>query len=172
MNPHRKLVRKVVLKGPPKKLAIETGIPESTLYHWYEEGEHARTCPMEYLVAIYQSTGDRRLVIHFCAECGGYFVPNAPAEPLPEGEALVKAIGRMDDAHADFEKALARVKKQGGFTPVDLPRVRKRWNRYQSKVEGLLSAGKRGRYAKKITAWLLGLWPTVETLTEMAAACG
>ena len=123
-------------------------------------------------VAIYQSTDDRRLVIHLCTERGGYFVPNAPAEPLPEGEAIVNAIGRMDDAHADFEKALARVKKQGGFTPVDLPRVRKRWNRYQLKVEGLLSAGKRGRYAKQITAWLLGLWPTVEALTELAAACG
>ena len=172
MNPHRKLMRKVVLQGPPKKLAIETGIPESTLYHWYEEGEHARTCPMEYLVAIYQSTGDRRLVIHFCTECGGYFVPNAPADPLPADDDLVQVLGRMDDAHADFEKALARVKKQGGFTLDDQRRVRKRWNRYQSKVEGILRGAKHGRFAKKITAWLLALWPTVEVLTEMAAACG
>jgi hypothetical protein len=172
MNPHRNLLRKVVIKGPPKKIAIETGIPESTLYHWYEEGQYARTNPLEHLVIIYQCTGDRRLVVHFCNECGGYFVPNAPADPLLASDDLVKITGRMDDAHADFEKALARVKKQGGFTQQDQRRVRKRWNRYQSKVEGLLRAARHGRLAKKLTAWLLTLWPAVEMLTDLAAACG
>ena len=64
------------------------------------------------------------------------------------------------------------MKKQGGFTHATLAHVRKKFNRYQGKMEGLFNAARHGRFRKITTAWLLALWPTVEVLTELAAACG
>lgn len=148
----RRLWRKVVRAGNVKQLAVDIGGSASMLYKMGEEGGSGRRNPLELLTALYRSTGDRRLVKYLSQEHGGYFVANPPAVPPPPDEALRQALGRFHHDHASLERVMAAAETAGGFTPAEIKRLRKRWEKFKSHTEGLVRDAERGRFKRQLPA--------------------
>ncbi len=139
----QKLIRKVLRKANPKQVAADAGVSLSTLYKWSEEGESRRRNPLELAAALARSTGDRRLVQWQCAEAGGFFMEN-PKVAKVTPEPFVASVFRLERELAGLQALLARAGEH--FSRKEVKRLRKRWDRVKSVLEGFVWRCERGGF--------------------------
>lgn len=167
------VVHDIVKKGNPRLIAEACGISVSLLYKMGETGEQHRTNFLEAFLRFYRaSKNDRRLIECVCHEGNMFPVANSPALPLPAGETLAEADCRLEAEEIKLKQIRLAARRAGGYTAETAGQFRRQTERMKSELERMARAIDQGRLRKKITAWLFTLWPTVEALTELSAACG
>ena len=109
MKSHEVLKRVVELVGT-KQVAHDLGVSSSLIYKWCaepaselgENGSGARN-PLDRLVSLVESTGDRSAIEWLCTQAGGYFVESAEVE---EDALDVKYIRHTQSLLAEFSDLL------------------------------------------------------------------
>ena len=101
MKSHEVLKRVVESVGA-KQVAGDLGVSSSLVYKWCAEppsdaGEHGSGArnPLDRLVSLVDSTGDRSPIEWLCSQVGGYFVESPEPEERPVDTEYIRQYQRL-----------------------------------------------------------------------------
>ncbi len=137
------LLREVCKPQGIKHVAAGIGRSHSLVSKWTEPtGENASGTvnPLEYIARLWLVTGDRRLAHWVCEQCGGYFVPNPPAQPLTGTELLPATSGVMQELGL-LQAVVAEAVKDCQVSLAEAVELRQKWEVLKSDMEAYLRAG-------------------------------
>ena len=97
------LLREIFDKKTPKEVSADLSLSTSMIYKWTQprEGEGSGIeNPLDRVEALYQSTGDHRLIQWLCQRAGGFFILNPKNTPHPH--FLIPATNEIVQEFADL----------------------------------------------------------------------
>ena len=148
------VLRHVVEGVGTKQVASDLRVSSSLVYKWCQEppeeegddGSGARN-PLDRLMALCASTGDRRLVEWLCGEVGGFFVE---AVEIPEGTVdatYIKHTQALLSQFSDLLQILSEsIAHEGRVDADEAAEIRRQWRRLQGQGEAFVRSCERGHF--------------------------
>ncbi len=138
-----------------KALAAKLNLSAALVYKWCQEtakddpaASGARN-PLDRVKAIYDATGDPRVVNWICHQAGGFFVKNPSAESRPVELAMIHATQRFVHEFGEMLAAVSRsIENDGVITREEADHIRKTWESLKATAEQFVVGCERGLYGK------------------------
>lgn len=141
------LIREVFDKKAPKEISSDLELSTSMVYKWAQprtgEGSGIEN-PLDRVEALYQSTGDHRLIQWLCQRAGGFFIQNPKDVPHPH--FLIPATNQIVQEFADLLQVIAAAAADNQITPAESKQIRARWEELKSATEGFVEACEVGNF--------------------------
>lgn len=148
------LLREIFDKKAPKEVSADLSLSTSMIYKWAQPAanEGGIENPLDRIEALYQSTGDARLVQWICQRAGGFFILNPKHAPHPT--FLIPATNQIVQEFADLLQVIAAAAADNQITPAEAKQIRARWEELKSVTEGFVACCEEGNFSqmKKETA--------------------
>ena len=154
MKSHEVLKRVVELVGT-KQVAHDLGVSTSLIYKWCaepaselgEDGSGARN-PLDRLVSLVESTGDRSAIEWLCARVGGYFVQNSDLEPVAIDAEYMRETQLLLEEFSHLMRVVAEsVVDDGRVDRDEASALRDQLCRFQARAEAFVRACEQGVFA-------------------------
>jgi len=142
------LLREVFEKKAAKEVSADLELSTSMVYKWAQprEGEGSGIeNPLDRVEALYQSTGDQRLIQWLCQRAGGFFIQNP--ENVPHPHYLIPATNQIVQEFADLLQVVAAAAADNQITPAEATQIRARWEELKSATEGFVVCCEEGNFA-------------------------
>jgi len=149
------LLREVFDKTTPKEVSAAMELSTSMIYKWAQprtgEGSGIEN-PLDRVEALYQTTGDHRLIQWLCQRAGGFFIQNPKNAPHPH--FLIPATNQIVQEFADLLQVVAAAAADNQIVPAEAKQIRARWEELKSVTEGFVACCEEGNFGplKKETA--------------------
>jgi len=141
------LLRKVFDKKNPKEVSADLELSTSMVYKWAQprdgEGSGIEN-PLDRVHALYESTGDHRLIQWLCQRAGGFFILNPKNTPHPI--YLIPATNQIVQDFADLLQVVASAAADNEITPAEAKQIRARWEELKSVTEGFVTGCEEGNF--------------------------
>ena len=142
------LLREIFDKKTPKEVSADLELSTSMVYKWAQpragEGSGIEN-PLDRVEALYQSTGDHRLIQWLCQRAGGFFINNPKNVPHPH--YLIPATNQIVQEFADLLQVIAAAAADNQITAAESKQIRARWEELKSVTEGFVAACEEGNFA-------------------------
>jgi hypothetical protein len=142
------LLREIFDTKTPKEVSADLELSTSMVYKWAQpragEGSGIEN-PLDRVEALYQSTGDQRLIQWLCQRAGGFFIQN-PAN-VPHPHYLIPATNQIVQEFADLLQVVAAAAADNQITTAESKQIRARWEELKSVTEGFVAACEEGNFA-------------------------
>jgi hypothetical protein len=140
------LLREVFEKTSAKVVADDLKLSQSLVYKWTQPAanEGGVGNPLDRIEALYQSTGDERLVQWICQRAGGFFIHNP--RNLPQPHFLIPAANQIVQEFADLLQVVATTAADNQITPSEAKQIRARWEELKSVTEGFVASCENGNF--------------------------
>src|SRR5580692_10336025 len=123
------LLREIFDKKAPKEVSADLELSTSMIYKWAQPpGDAAGSGvenPLDRIEALYQSTGDHRLVQWICQRAGGFFILNPKNTPHPH--SLIPVTNQIVQEFADLLHVIATATANEKISPAEAREIRARW---------------------------------------------
>ena len=141
------LLREIFDKKAPKEISADLELSTSMLYKWSQpreaEGGGIEN-PLDRVEALFQSTGDHRLIQWLCQRAGGFFIRNPKNTPHPH--FLIPATNQIVQDFADLLQVIAAAAADNQITPAESKQIRARWEELKSVTEGFVACCEEGNF--------------------------
>ncbi len=145
------LLREIFDKKNPKEVSADLELSTSMVYKWAQppagEGSGSGSGienPLDRVEALYQSTGDHRLIQWLCQRAGGFFILNPKNSPHPH--YLIPATNQIVQEFADLLQVIAAAAADNQITTAESKQIRARWEELKSVTEGFVTACEEGNF--------------------------
>jgi hypothetical protein len=140
------LLREVLDKKNAKEVSADLQLSTSMIYKWAQPSDHEGGVenPLDRIEALYQSTGDQRLVQWICQRAGGFFILNPKNTPHPH--YLIPATNQIVQEFADLLHVIAVATADDRITPSEAKEIRARWEELKSVTEGFVACCEEGNF--------------------------
>jgi hypothetical protein len=141
------LLREIFDKKAPKEVSADLDLSTSMIYKWAQPSANDGGIenPLDRIEALYQSTGDHRLVQWICQRAGGFFILNPKNTPHPT--FLIPATNQIVQEFADLLQVIAAAAADNQITPAEAKQIRARWEELKSVTEGFVECCEEGNFA-------------------------
>jgi len=151
------VLKAVIEEVGTKEVAFDLKVSTSLVYKWCAEpptasGDDASGArnPLDRLMQLYESTGDRRPIDWLCTQAGGFFVPQIETEKETINEVYVMHTRKF---LSDFSQLLQTVTDsmahENRIDASESDRIREKWQALQSCAEAFVQACERGSFDPK-----------------------
>ena len=141
------LLREVFTAKNPKEVSADLELSTSMVYKWAQpragEGSGIEN-PLDRVEALYQSTGDVRLIQWLCQRAGGFFIFNPQNAPHPH--FLIPATNQIVQEFADLLQVIAAAAADNQITSAEAKQIRARWEELKSVTEGFVACCEKGNF--------------------------
>jgi hypothetical protein len=147
------LLKEVFEKKSAKEVSADLELSTSMIYKWAQPIESGGGVenPLDRIEALYESTGDIRLIQWLCQRAGGFFISNPKFSPHPL--YLVPATNQIVQDFADLLHVIAVAAADNQVVPDEAKQIRARWEELKSVTEGFVACCEEGNFGPmKITA--------------------
>jgi hypothetical protein len=142
------LLREIFEKKTPKEVSADLDLSTSMIYKWAQpppdDAGSGVENPLDRIEALYQSTGDQRLVQWICQRAGGFFILNPKNAPHPH--YLIPATNQIVQEFADLLAVIASAAADNQVTAADARKIRARWEELKSVTEGFVACCEEGNF--------------------------
>jgi hypothetical protein len=140
------LLKEVFDKKAAKEVSADLGLSTSMIYKWAQPSANDGGVenPLDRIEALYQSTGDTRLVQWICQRAGGFFILNPKNTPHPH--FLIPATNQIVQEFADLLQVVAVAAADNQITPAEAKQIRARWEELKSVTEGFVACCEEGNF--------------------------
>ncbi len=140
------LLREVLEQKSPKHVSADLGLSTSMIYKWTQPTDDGSGVgnPLDRIEALFQSTGDHRLVQWICQRAGGFFILNPKNAPHPH--FLIPATNQIVQEFADLLQVIAVAAADNQITPAESKQIRARWEELKSVTEGFVACCEEGNF--------------------------
>lgn len=148
------VVREALDKVGAKTVAHEMNLSYSTVSKWGEippkEGEKGSGSrnPLDRVAMLYEATKHRPVIDWLCAQAGGFFVDNPPAEK--SRERAKEFVAQTREMVREFYKLLEVVSESyendGRIDESESEKIRSEWEKLKTTVASLVYACEQGYY--------------------------
>jgi hypothetical protein len=141
------LLREIFAKKTPKEVSADLELSTSMIYKWAQPPGDAGTGidnPLDRIEALYQSTGDQRLVQWICQRAGGFFILNPKNAPHPH--FLIPATNQIVQEFADLLAVIAAAAADNQITSAESKQIRARWEELKTVTEGFVACCEEGNF--------------------------
>ena len=141
------LLREIFDKKTPKEVSADLELSTSMIYKWAQPPGDAGTGidnPLDRIEALYQSTGDQRLVQWICQRAGGFFILNPKNAPHPH--FLIPATNQIVQEFADLLAVIAAAAADNQITSAESKQIRARWEELKTVTEGFVTCCEEGNF--------------------------
>ena len=140
------LLREVFDRKAPKEVSADLELSTSMIYKWAQpsNNEGGIENPLDRVEALYQSTGDPRLIQWICQRAGGFFILNPQNTPHPH--FLIPATNEIVQEFADLLQVIALAAADNQITPEEAKQIRARWEELKSATEGFVVCSEQGNF--------------------------
>jgi len=143
------LLREVFDAKTPKQVAADLGLSLSMVYKWAEPPTHAAGSgtgnPLDRIEALFNSTGDYRLVQWICQRAGGFFIQNP--KNIPHPHYLIPATNQIVQEFADLLHVIAIATADDKITQEESKQIRARWEELKTVTEGFVACCEEGNFS-------------------------
>ena len=148
------VLKQVVEASGTKQVASDLGVSTSLVYKWCAEppgdpGEDrsgARN-PLDRLVSLVTSTGDRRLVEWLCTEVGGYFAESPEFDEDVFDEEYIKHTQTLLSNFSELLQVISgSIGNEGRIDAEEASAIREQWHKLQGRGEAFVRACEEGRF--------------------------
>ncbi len=148
------VLKQVIEEVGAKRVAADLKVSNSLVYKWCQEpsddpaDERSGTRnPLDRVVALLASTGDRRPIEWLCTQAGGFFV--VPLEPR-ESEVDERYVDHTRSLLAEFSELLQvmsdSITHENRIDEAEAAEIRTQWQRLQGYGESFVRACEAGRF--------------------------
>lgn len=141
------LLREVFDKKNPKEVSADLDLSTSMVYKWAQprdgEGSGIEN-PLDRVEALFDSTGDHRLIQWLCQRAGGFFILNPKNTPQPH--FLIPATNQIVQDFADLLQVIATAAADNQITSAEAEQIRARWEELKSVTEGFVECCEEGNF--------------------------
>ena len=140
------LLREVLEKKTAKEVSADLDLSTSMIYKWAQPSaqDGGVENPLDRIEALYQSTGDQRLVQWICQRAGGFFILNPKNAPHPH--SLIPVTNQIVQEFADLLHVIAVTTADQKITPAEAKEIRARWEELKTVTEGFVQACEVGNF--------------------------
>lgn len=140
------LLREVLETKTAKEVSADLQLSTSMIYKWAQPSSNDGGVenPLDRIEALYQSTGDQRLVQWICQRAGGFFILNPKNTPHPH--YLIPATNQIVQEFADLLHVIAIATADDKITPAEAEQIRARWEELKSVTEGFVACCEEGNF--------------------------
>ena len=140
------LMREVLEKTPPRKIAEEIGLSESIVYKWGQPQTAGSGVanPLDRVESLLKSTGDPRIAQWVCQRANGFFIQNPRSIPHPH--YLIPATNQIVQEFADLLQVIAKAAHDSEVTSPEAKEIRARWEDLKSVTEGFVKGCEQGDF--------------------------
>jgi hypothetical protein len=140
------LLRDIFDKKAPKEVSADLELSTSMVYKWAQPsaGGSGIENPLDRVEALFQSTGDHRLVQWLCQRAGGFFILNPKNAPHPH--YLIPATNQIVQEFADLLQVIAVAAADNQITAAEAKQIRARWEELKSVTEGFVACCEEGNF--------------------------
>ena len=140
------LLREVFDKKSPKEISGDLELSTSMVYKWAQSSANGGGInnPLDRIEALYQSTGDQRLIQWICQRAGGFFMLNPRNTPHPH--FLIPATNQVVQDFADLLQVIAAAAADNKITAAESKQIRARWEELKSVTEGFVASCEIGNF--------------------------
>ena len=141
------LLREVFERKAPKEVSADLELSTSMIYKWTQppadKGSGIEN-PLDRVEALYQSTGDQRLIQWLCQRAGGFFILNPKNTPHPH--FLIPATNEIVQEFADLLQVIAAAAADNQISTTEARQIRARWEELKSATEGFVACCEEGNF--------------------------
>ncbi len=141
------LLREIFDKKTPKEVSADLSLSTSMIYKWTQPQDDKCSGienPLDRVEALYQSTGDPRLIQWLCERAGGFFILNPKNTPHPH--FLIPATNEIVQEFADLLQVIAAAAADNQITSAEAKQIRARWEELKSATEGFVACCEKGNF--------------------------
>ena len=142
------LLRSVFDKKTPKEVSADLDLSTSMVYKWAQpppgEGSGIEN-PLDRVEALFQSTGDHRLIQWLCQRAGGFLILNPKNTAHPH--FLIPATNQIVQEFADLLAVIATAAADSQITPAESKQIRARWEELKTVTEGFVACCEEGNFS-------------------------
>ena len=140
------LLKEVFEKKSAKEVSADLELSTSMIYKWAQPAANDGRVenPLDRLEALYESTGDIRLIQWICQRAGGFFISNPKNAPHPH--YLVPATNQIVQEFADLLHVIAVAAADNQITPAEAKEIRARWEELKSVTESFVACCEEGNF--------------------------
>jgi Phage regulatory protein CII (CP76) len=143
------LLREIFEKKTPKEVSADLELSTSMIYKWAQpppdDAGSGTANPLDRIEALYQSTGDERLVQWICQRAGGFFIQNPRNAPHPH--QLIPATNQIVQEFADLLHVIATATADEKITTAETKEIRARWEELKTVTEGFVAGCEEGNFS-------------------------
>ena len=143
------LLREIFDTKTPKEVSADLELSTSMIYKWAQprvaEGGGIEN-PLDRVEALFQSTGDARLIQWICQRAGGFFILNPKNTPHPH--FLIPATNQIVQEFADLLQVVAAAAADNQITSAEAKQIRARWEELKSVTEGFVACCEEGNFSQ------------------------
>jgi hypothetical protein len=141
------LLREIFDRKNPKEVSADLELSTSMIYKWAQpadaDGSGVEN-PLDRIEALFQSTGDHRLIQWICQRAGGFFILNPKNTPHPH--FLIPATNQIVQEFADLLQVVAAAAGDNQILPAEARQIRARWEELKSATEGFVLCCEAGNF--------------------------
>lgn len=141
------LLREIFDKKPPKEVSADLDLSTSMVYKWAQPRAGVGSGienPLDRVEALFQSTGDHRLIQWLCQRAGGFFIVNPQNAPHPH--YLIPATNQIVQEFADLLQVIAAAAADNQITSAESKQIRARWEELKTVTEGFVVCCEEGNF--------------------------
>ncbi len=141
------LLREVFEKKTPKQISSDLELSTSMIYKWTQPPDDRGSGvgnPLDRVDALFQSTGDHRLIQWLCQRAGGFYIPNPKNVPHPG--YLIPATNQILQEFAELLHVVANAAADNQITNAEATDIRARWEELKSVTEGFVECCESGNF--------------------------
>jgi hypothetical protein len=140
------LLREVFDKKNAKEVSADLELSTSMIYKWAQPSNHEGGVenPLDRIEALYQSTGDQRLVQWICQRAGGFFILNPKNTPHPHFSS--RPPTRSCRNLPTCWPSSPQPPRTTGSRAEEAKEIRARWEELKSVTEGFVACCEEGNF--------------------------
>jgi hypothetical protein len=147
------VLKQIIEEVGTKQVASDLRVSSSLVYKWCaeppeEEGDDASGArnPLDRVMSLIESTGDRRPVEWLCGEVGGFFVETTELEETVDA-TYIKHTQTLLAEFSDLLQILSdSISHEGRIDASEAIEIRRQWRRLQGQGEAFVRACERGHF--------------------------
>jgi hypothetical protein len=142
------LLREIFDRKAPKEVSADLELSTSMIYKWAQPSANDGGIenPLDRIEALFQSTGDHRLVQWVCQRAGGFFILNPKNAPHPH--YLIPATNEIVQEFADLLQVVAAAASDNQISHPEAKQIRARWEELKMATEGFVACCEEGNFGK------------------------
>lgn len=141
------LLREVFEKKTPKQISSDLELSTSMIYKWTQPPDDRGSGvgnPLDRVAALFDSTGDHRIIQWLCQRAGGFYIRNPKNVPHPG--YLIPATNQIVQEFAELLHVVANAAADNQITKTEAADIRARWEELKSVTEGFVTCCESGNF--------------------------
>lgn len=139
-----------------KAVAARLNLSTALVYKWCQEAQQddpdasGVRNPLDRVRAIYEVTGDPRIVNWLCNAAGGFFVQNPGVDPRGQDTRLLDSTQRVVEEFGELLSTVSRsYENDGRISREEADRIRQSWEDLKTQAEQFVVACERGLFDRR-----------------------